>query len=311
MKRPLTERMVFRQYGPPRILTERAAHSDGRPITEITGVFQNFKDVNCNGRVYPRRIWERVLSESSEFMQKVKRRGVLGVLEHPESGETNISEASHVITDVRFATDQQILESKGVLREGDILGTYEILGTHSGKDLQALHESRCEVGVSSRGNGTTVPRGSYEEVNEDYDVDTWDVVSNPSVSRATPSPVSESGPNGTQGSPTPAGTLAESTPSSSQIPGRTSEQHTKPPHMSKLLEFKNLKARSLQLINTKSKGLKPTDLAVLVESAENIQLEGQILAGFHADGSRPRQQRPRPKVPHRNGRRVRRRAPRR
>ena len=274
-RRLLTERgMVFRQYGPPKVLTERA-HTDGSPIVEITGVFQNHIDINSNGRRYQRKIWERVLAPTSDFMQKVKRRGVLGVLEHPGDGNTKISEASHVITNVRFATDREISESKGILRPGDILGSYEILGTHSGKDLQALHEARIEVGVSSRGNGSTIQCQGYEDVEDDYDVDTWDVVYNPSVTRATPAPAPV-----TESTDKPLSEIpAKLEESASNPTGKETKPQPQTHTMSKLIEFKNLKARALQLVKTNTKGMKPSELNVLIESAEQTKLDGQLLAG--------------------------------
>ncbi len=268
MRKPLIESSIFRPIGVPKVLTERTA-SQGGPIVEVTGVFQNFLDLNRNGRRYPRAIWEGVLAEGSEFMQKIKRRGVLGILEHPEDGVTRINESSHVITNVRFATAREISESKGELREGDILGTYECLGTHAGNDLRALHEAKVEVGISSRGSGSTINRGDHEEVCDDYMVETWDIVANPSVVRAIPVPIHESAPASAE--PAQAPLVEAAVPSPITLPNT--------PTMSKLTEFKLLKGRALQLLRMESASLRPSESATLIESIEAVMLEAQVLAG--------------------------------
>lgn len=267
MKRLLTERgMVFRQIGTPQVLTERT-HPDGKGVLRVKGVFQNYKEVNCNGRLYPKRIWESVLAEGSDFMNKVKRRGVLGILEHPDDGNTKISEASHVIVDVRMATPQDLREDTS-LKEGDIIGEYEVLDTRSGRDLRALHEARCEVGISSRGNGDTTSRSGYEEVT-DYDLDTWDIVYNPSVYRAKPSPVSESA----DPPQPPAGILNESQ-------GNPPANHPQPQttNMNSTAKLRSLRTQFLTLSAQSTKGIKPTAAAALVESLESIRTEASQLA---------------------------------
>ena len=271
-RKPLNESSIFRPIGVPKVLTERTA-ANGGPIVEVTGVFQNYLDPNRNGRVYPRAIWEGVLNKTSDLMQKIGRRGVLGVLEHPEDGVSRINESSHVITDVRFATPSEIKAQPGILREGDILGTYECLGTLAGRDLRALHEGRVEVGISSRGSGSTINRGSYEEVCDDYMVETWDIVANPSVIRATPIPIMES-------EKPVAAPINESTDAHvTHIAPFSPPNNNTTTNMSKLVEFKKLKGEALRLLQMESKSLRPTEVATLVESIEGVQLEAQVLAG--------------------------------
>jgi len=152
----------------------------------VTGVFQNFIKENANRRIYPRSLWERCFAEGSPFQERLQSRSVLGVLEHPEDGQTKIRDVSHVVTEVRFATDKEIAESGGALQEGDIVGTYETVPTAAGKDLEALLEANLGFGVSSRGAGNVIERNGTSIVEDDFDLDTWDVVTNPSVGRARP-----------------------------------------------------------------------------------------------------------------------------
>jgi len=160
----------------------------GRTYTarSVTGVFQNYINENANKRIYPESLWRRVFAEGSTFSERLKSRSVLGVLEHPEDGQTKISDVSHVVTEARFATAQEISESGGELVEGDIIGTYETVPTAAGKDLEALLEANLGFGVSSRGAGNVIERSGTSIVEDDFDLDTWDVVTNPSVGRARP-----------------------------------------------------------------------------------------------------------------------------
>ena len=193
-KQLLTERenpFPFKQIGDSTLVESVV---DGNPVRVVraTGVFQNWLRENSNKRIYPKSIWDRVLKEGSPFMQRVKERGVLGMIEHPEDGQTNLRLVSHVITEVRYATPEEIASSNGDIVEGDILGTYETLPYGDGQYLAGLHNAKVSFGISSRGQGNVVERNGKSIVEDDYDLETWDVVYNPSVKHARPKPVQES-----------------------------------------------------------------------------------------------------------------------
>jgi hypothetical protein len=63
----------------------------------------------------------------------------------------------------------------------DVHGTIELLNTPSGKILQSLIESGITVGISSRGVGSTRTRGGNDEVQEDFQLICFDMVSEPST----------------------------------------------------------------------------------------------------------------------------------
>lgn len=178
-------------------LTEDVRLADGtvQPgvIREVTGVFQNYLEENSNKRVYPKHLWESILREDSPFMERLRNRQVYGVVEHPGDSTTRAREISHVITEVHFASPDEIAASKTrplaeQLIEGDIVGTYEIVETEAGKDLAALHRAKVGLGISSRGDGNVTKKGNSYLV-EEFELDTWDAVANPSVKRARPRPV--------------------------------------------------------------------------------------------------------------------------
>ncbi len=176
----------FRQYGPIQL-----HESAGRMTYQATGVFQNFIEQNLNGRRYGKKLWEKNLALDSDFSKMLAERGVLGMIEHPEDGMTKMAEASHVVTKVWIATESEIAESKGELREGDVMGTLEVLPTPQGNLLRSLIEARVRWGVSSRGSGTTTQVEGFLDVNEDFLLETWDVVFTPSVQRAIPKLIQE------------------------------------------------------------------------------------------------------------------------
>jgi len=148
-----------------------------RPFV-VEGIISMGDEPNGNGRIYPTRVWEKVL-KSADFKERLKNRRMTGEVRHPASGQTDLAEISHVV--------------RKVWMEGSkVLGQIEVLDTRVGLDLQVLFNSKIGVGISSRGKGSSKPKGDYEEIQEDYMCETWDFVANQSVKQATPVPVSES-----------------------------------------------------------------------------------------------------------------------
>ena len=96
-------------------------------------------------------------------------------------GRTSLRRVSHVITGLSLGED------------GIVIGEAEILDTESGKAIKALLEAGCQVGVSSRGYGSTKPNELGEEVvQEDYKLVTFDFVAEPADTKAIPKIFSES-----------------------------------------------------------------------------------------------------------------------
>jgi len=93
-------------------------------------------------------------------------------------GKTSLSRVSHIITGL------------WVDRDGIVNGEAEILDTPRGKILQELFRSDTRVGISSRGSGTL---GKTEPVvQDDYKLETFDFVANPSTFGAFPEAIYES-----------------------------------------------------------------------------------------------------------------------
>jgi len=144
----------------------------------VKGEFARSDSATQNGRVYSRGLWER---EIGRLSRDLSSRKVLGELDHPQDGRTQLARVSHVITSLK-------LDENGVL-----IGEAEIVDTAKGRDLQALLKSGCRIGVSSRGHGSTRPTDDgNEQVMEDYKLGTFDFVGDPADQSAYPDAFFES-----------------------------------------------------------------------------------------------------------------------
>lgn len=242
----------------------------GQKVYRRKGVLQNSVQKNCNGRIYPESIWKRVFSEGSKFMNRLKSRSVLGLLEHPKDGVTRLDLGPAIlITEVHCATADEIKADKELV-EGDIVGEFEILDTHAGKELQALDKANVTYGVSSRGTGTVREDSGAAIVNDDFDLDTWDVVYNPSVERALPKRVESVEPQKPAEPIKKEGTTDERSAEdgSSAASETVVVEHIKPSHpmSNKLNEMRTLEAQITSLTCTNVKGLKAHAKASLLNT---------------------------------------------
>ena len=159
-------------------LTEQTTASGEKKLI-ARGEFGRCDVPTANGRIYPRRLIER---EIGRLKENLKRRRVLGTLDHPADGKTSLKSVSHVITDLS-------VDGNGVVH-----GEAEVLNTPEGQILRALIEGSVEIGISSRGFGSTRPSAGKvegDEVQDDFVLRTYDFVADPAVRSANPAFVTE------------------------------------------------------------------------------------------------------------------------
>jgi len=144
---------------------------DGTWVVE--GIFQRADTVNVNKRKYSRKLWERVLSEDGPTMRNIRERSMIGQVEHPADGRSNLKLAALLVTSNKLRED------------GIVWGTAELLNTPDGMLLQALSEAKIKWGISSRGRGRVDGEGNVDE--ERFTLGTYDAVSSPSTPGAFPS----------------------------------------------------------------------------------------------------------------------------
>jgi len=140
--------------------------------TVARGEFARCDVPTQNGRTYPRGVYER---EIKKLQESVGSRRAFGELDHPDDGKTKLSRVSHLIT--KLSVD----------KNGVVIGEAEILDTPNGRTLKAILDSGAEVGVSSRGFGSTrsMPDGS-SMVGEDFVLRSFDFVADPAMKTAYP-----------------------------------------------------------------------------------------------------------------------------
>ena len=164
----------------PEQITESVKENNGKLV--VRGVLQRAEAKNQNGRVYPKEILVREANEYSKNFVKEKR--AMGELDHPDSSVVNLANVSHNITDMNW-------------RGNDLIGEVEILTTPSGNILRELFKNGIKLGISSRGVGSveTVTEDSgkeAQEVQKDFELITFNFVSNPSTHGAFMYPMNES-----------------------------------------------------------------------------------------------------------------------
>jgi len=90
------------------------------------------------------------------------------------SGSTALSRVAHVITE------------HGMGSSGEIKGSMDILDTPMGQIAATLFEAGCQLGISSRGDGSVEKKGDIDEVQNDFRLETYDLVLKPSTPGAYP-----------------------------------------------------------------------------------------------------------------------------
>ena len=168
MNRLLIETQTFQQSS--LTLTEGKMSDRGNPV--VGGILATAEVKNGNGRYYKKDLWER---EIDNFQKKINQKSTetCGELDHPDSQIINLKNASHAIRSLRWDGDE-------------IIGTVEIFcdpgdkGTNSGRIAGALVRNGLMIGISSRGMGSLKQVGEIMEVQDDFELLTWDLVSNPS-----------------------------------------------------------------------------------------------------------------------------------
>lgn len=141
-------------------------------VVEVEGLMQVAGDLNGNGRIYPREILDREVKKLKETL--IKNGNAFGELDHPESPIVSLKNVSHIIKDLWW--------------EGNnLMGRVEVLNTPFGNIVKEILKAGYNIGISSRGQGSVKELNDGTGrvvVNDDFDLITWDFVSNPSVSNA-------------------------------------------------------------------------------------------------------------------------------
>jgi hypothetical protein len=136
---------------------------------------QKYGVPNRNGRVYPEKILKR---EADKYKEIINRGMAISELNHPESSLIDLDRVSHSITDIWWEGNVLMGKIKLLTTPG-----FHERGVVSSKgDVAAnLMRQGVTMGVSSRGVGSLVKRGEQNEVQEDFELICFDLVSSPST----------------------------------------------------------------------------------------------------------------------------------
>ena len=150
-------------------LTLLEGKGDKAGLVTLVGKLQEGGRKNGNDRVYPPEILKREVNKYLEG--PVKTRTALGELDHPEASVVNLANTSHIVVDIWW--------------EGNnVMGKIQLLPTPAGNIAKALVMAGIPLGISSRGMGSVKQLGETVEVQDDFELLCWDLVSVPSTPMA-------------------------------------------------------------------------------------------------------------------------------
>jgi hypothetical protein len=149
---------------------------DNQGRMRVKGKLQEAGVKNGNGRVYPPEILKK---QVENYMQgPIKTKTSTGELDHPDSSIISLSNISHLITKIWWEGN-------------DVMGELTLLDTPSGKIAQEIIRCGIPLGISSRGMGSVKQIGETVEVQDDFELVAWDLVSVPSTPAAYMYPINE------------------------------------------------------------------------------------------------------------------------
>jgi hypothetical protein len=142
---------------------------------EFYAVLQKYNTPNRNGRIYPERILKR---EADNYKKLIQKGTSLSELNHPESSLIDLDRVSHLITDVWWEGPTlmgklKLLTSPGFHERG-------IVSTKGDMAANYLRQG-VTLGISSRGVGSLKKIGEQNEVQDDFELICFDLVSSPST----------------------------------------------------------------------------------------------------------------------------------
>ena len=157
------------------LIRENKSFLDYSKPFEFYAVLQKYNTANRNGRVYPEKILKR---EADNYKKMIDKGVALSELNHPESSLIDLDRVSHAITEVwwegpvllgklRLLTSPGFHERGIVSTKGDLAANYLRQGV--------------TLGISSRGVGSLKKVGDQNEVQDDFELICFDLVSSPST----------------------------------------------------------------------------------------------------------------------------------
>jgi hypothetical protein len=147
-----------------KVLTE-AKDMSGEKKYFIEGIFAQSEKQNRNNRIYSKPVLEKAVAA---YQPMIEARRALGELNHPPHPNVNPERASHLI-------EKLVWEGNNVMGRAKILTTLPM-----GKIAKGLIDEGVSFGVSTRGMGSISEKNGVKLVQDDFVLNTIDLVSDPS-----------------------------------------------------------------------------------------------------------------------------------
>lgn len=142
---------------------------------EFYAVLQKYDTPNRNGRLYPKKILER---EAENYKKLIQKGTALSELNHPESSLIDLDRVSHAITEIWW--EGPVLLGKIKLLTSPGFHERGIVSTKGDLAANYLRQG-VTLGISSRGVGSLKKVGEINEVQDDFELICFDLVSSPST----------------------------------------------------------------------------------------------------------------------------------
>jgi len=142
---------------------------------EFYAVLQKHDVPNRNGRTYPEKILRR---EAERYKQIIEKGLSTSELNHPESSLIDLDRVAHLITEIWW--DGNILMGKLLLLTSPGFHHSGVVST-KGDVAANLMRQGVSLGISSRGVGSLKKVGEKNEVQDDFELICFDLVSSPST----------------------------------------------------------------------------------------------------------------------------------
>ena len=156
------------------IMESKSFMDHSKPF-EFYAVLQKYDTPNRNGRIYPEKILKR---ESENYKKMIEKGTSLSELNHPESSLIDLDRVSHMITDIWW--DGPVLLGKLKLLTSPGFHERGIVSTKGDMAANYLRQG-VTLGISSRGVGSLKKVGEQNEVQDDFELICFDLVSSPST----------------------------------------------------------------------------------------------------------------------------------
>lgn len=140
----------------------------------LGGTFTEFDIKNRNERIYT---WSKFEPAMNELNERINTLGVYGEFDHPDTFDTQLKNASHMVTAISYNESSN-----------SVYGEIKLLTTHWGKEARALKDGGNPLFVSSRAAGITEANGEVTLKK----LFTYDIVADPGFASAKMGSLNES-----------------------------------------------------------------------------------------------------------------------